>query len=281
MIQLPTQVPTCCAWPISTLSKSNTEGPRYDLLGAGSSTYHMKASKMLSFPDPPRPPTPGPPPRPPPIPPRPPVPTPPPSPRSPAEAEWLQEAVATQLSIMAVRLVNVLFALGGPVSIPHPPRPPTPGPSRPGPIGPQPDVPTPPPSPRRSVRHLGYGMSASDESSKIGDLGAALLGRLFYGPLAFETYVSFMSSELTTCSSDSHDRADLDANRQLYDDKLTPGPEIPCETRLHTSIYSVAPKDVSDPHISHLGSSKASESSSSSWCPRAGAGTSRTNPDQA
>ncbi|OTB02835.1 hypothetical protein M426DRAFT_189422 [Hypoxylon sp. CI-4A] len=109
-------------------SKSESEAILFHYFEADSLAAKMNPFGKISFPDPPRPPTPGPPPRPPPIPPRPPVPTPPPSPSSPAESNEVQGQVAKQLSVVAVRLVNVLIALDLPVSLPYPPRPPTPGP---------------------------------------------------------------------------------------------------------------------------------------------------------
>lgn len=80
-------------------------------------------------------------------------------------------------------------------------------------------------------------------------------------------------------SSDSlRKRTDVDIQRELYDDKLTDDPDARGETGLHTFIYSVAPKDVSDPHMSHFGSYKASESASSGRTLQAGTGTVRNDP---
>lgn len=113
--------------PISVLSSKNNDKEIFYRAKFNSAAYYMELPGKISFPDPPRPPTPGPP-RPPPIPPRPPVPTPPPSPHSSVEKEWLQRLVAENISILAVRMMNVWFAAREPVSFPHPPRPPTPGP---------------------------------------------------------------------------------------------------------------------------------------------------------
>lgn len=109
--------------PISVLSLENNDKEIFYRAKFNSAAYYMEVPGKISFPDPPRPPTPGPP-RPPPIPPRPPVPTPPPSPHSSVEKEWLQRLVAENISILAVRMMNVWFAAREPVSFPHPPRPP-------------------------------------------------------------------------------------------------------------------------------------------------------------
>lgn len=116
--------------PAEALSACRGGMGRFDFSkpSLSSSMLHREILEKISFPDPPRPPTPGPAPRPPPIPPRPPVPTPPPSPSSPEETEWLQGITARQLSTIAVRLVRIWLAIDAPVSLPHPPRPPTPGP---------------------------------------------------------------------------------------------------------------------------------------------------------
>ncbi|KAI0884024.1 uncharacterized protein GGS22DRAFT_195123 [Annulohypoxylon maeteangense] len=237
-------------------------------------SYSMESSKIglpkISFPDPPRPPTPGPPPRPPPIPPRPPVPTPPPSPSSSAEADLLQGLVARQLSIIAVRLIDVWTALGVPVSLPHPPRPPTPGP-RPGPVGPRPDVPTPPPSPRRSTGGLVSGTTSRGEKLEISYLGEASSKRPLNEHLSLRPDV-FVPIKLTT-SYDSRESADVDGRGELYDDKLTNYLDNRGETRLHTHFYSIASKDP------YLGSYSANESSCSIFSLHAGAGTVRNDPD--
>ncbi|KAI1206662.1 uncharacterized protein F4807DRAFT_469911 [Annulohypoxylon truncatum] len=242
--------------------------------------YSMESSKMglpkISFPDPPRPPTPGPPPRPPPIPPRPPVPTPPPSPNSSAEADLLRGLVAEQLSIVAVRLVDVWLALGVPVSLPHPPRPPTPGP-RPGPIGPRPDVPTPPPSPRRSAKSLINEATRCGGKLEISYLGEHLSRRLLNEHLAFKPD-AFVPLTLTT-SCDSRKGTDIDDQGELYDDKLTNYSDDRGETGLHTLVYDIAPWNESDLGAPYLGSCSVSESSCSSFSLRAGAAAVRNDPD--
>lgn len=87
---------------------------------------------------------------------------------------------------------------------------------------------------------------------------------------------------MTTSSYDSprkQEDVDVDIQRELYDDKLTDDPDAGSETGLHTFIYySVAPKDVSDPHMSHFGSYKASESACSGRTLQAGTGTVRNDP---
>ncbi|KAI0838136.1 hypothetical protein F5Y06DRAFT_50717 [Hypoxylon sp. FL0890] len=260
MIRVLTSTPPSCPLPISVYSTDRSKTGRFDFLMHDYTERYMDVTKKISFPDPPRPPTPGPPPRPPPIPPRPPVPTPPPSPNSSEEAEWLQKVVAKQLSILAVRLVNVWSASGMPVSLPYPPRPPTPGP-RPGPVGPRPDVPTPPPSPRRTSEFLVHEASQKENSSGICGLDAAVFTRLFYERLVFETRV-FVPLELTTSPNDSRKRAIMDFQKELYDDKLTNGLEDAGEMKLHTFIYGVAPNNESELHMSDLGSCSVSESSS-------------------
>ncbi|KAI1453943.1 hypothetical protein F4805DRAFT_461219 [Annulohypoxylon moriforme] len=252
---------------------------QFSFYGFNPKSYSMESSKIglpKTFPDPPRPPTPGPPPRPPPIPPRPPVPTPPPSPSSSAEAGLLQGLVAKQLAIIAVRLVDVWSALGVPISLPHPPRPPTPGP-RPGPVGPRPDVPTPPPSPRRSARGLANETTPCGENFEISYLGKAPSRRLLNEHLGFGPDV-LVPLELTT-SCDSWKSTDIDGKGELYDDKLTNYLDDRGETRLHTHVYSIAPRDESDPGASYLGSCSVSESSCSSSSLHAGAGTVRNDPD--
>ncbi|KAI2610495.1 hypothetical protein GGR54DRAFT_378770 [Hypoxylon sp. NC1633] len=229
---------------------------------------YMKALKNTSFPDPPRPPTPGPPPRPPPIPPRPPVPTPPPSPSSLEETELLQNAVAKQLSIVAVQLVNLWFAIVAPVSFPYPPRPPTPGP-RPGPVGPRPDVPTPPPSPRRSTRGPHYEAEDGNEAFTDGAIDTAQPRQLLYEHLALEPD-DCTPPELDPKSPDSNVEADADLQGYLYDNKLTGGLDSRHETGFHTFIHTVVPKDVSDPYTSHLGSYRAIEPRYSVWSLRVG-----------
>ncbi|OTA56781.1 hypothetical protein K449DRAFT_468079 [Hypoxylon sp. EC38] len=262
MIRLSTSVPPSylLSAPVYSTGRSNTGRFGFPLDNHTEDYMDMDMSKIISFPDPPRPPTPGPPPRPPPIPPRPPVPTPPPSPSSEEETKWLQKIVAKQLSILAVRLVDIWFALDMPVSLPYPPRPPTPGP-RPGPVNPRPDVPTPPPSPHRSSEPLVYETSRNDSSSGIRGLDTAPFMRLFSEQLAFETRV-FVLLKLTMSPYDSHKKANLDFQKELYDNKLTHGLENAGETKLHTFIYNVAPENESDPHMSDLGSCTVSESSS-------------------
>ncbi|OTA92926.1 hypothetical protein M434DRAFT_312984 [Hypoxylon sp. CO27-5] len=279
MIRLPTSVPPSylLSTPVYSTSRGNTGRFSSSLDNPTTDYMDMDMSKMISFPDPPRPPTPGPPPRPPPIPPRPPVPTPPPSPSS-EEAKWLQKIVAKQLSILAVRLVDIWFALDMPVSLPYPPRPPTPGP-RPGPVNPRPDVPTPPPSPHRSSESLVYETSRNDGSSGIRGLDTAPFMGLFSEQLAFETRV-FVLLKLTMSPYDSHKKANPDFQKELYDDKLTNGLDNAGETKLHTFIYNeVAPKNESDPHMSDLGSCTVSESSSRRLL-HDGAGTLRKDPVQ-
>ncbi|KAI0111044.1 hypothetical protein F4776DRAFT_667471 [Hypoxylon sp. NC0597] len=277
MIRLPTSVPPSylLSAPVHSKGRSNTGQFSFPLDNSTADYMDMDVSK-ISFPDPPRPPTPGPPPRPPPIPPRPPVPTPPPSPSSEEEAKWLQKIVAKQLSILAVRLVDVWSALGVPVSLPYPPRPPTPGP-RPGPVNPRPDVPTPPPSPHRSSESLVYEKSRSNDSSGTRGLDAAPFTRLFSEQLAFETRV-FVLLKLTMSLYDSH-KKDMDFQKELYDNKLTDGLDNAGETKLHTFIYNVAPKNESDLHMSDLGSYNVSESSSRRLL-HDGAGTLRKDPVQ-
>ncbi|KAI1101294.1 hypothetical protein F4804DRAFT_335418 [Jackrogersella minutella] len=260
---------------MSVFSADYRKTGQVDFFGSNSRGYSKELSK-ISFPDPPRPPTPGPPPRPPPIPPRPPVPTPPPSPTSSAEAEWSQRLVAKQLSILAVRLVNIWSALERPISLPLPPRPPTPGP-RPGPIPPRPDVPTPPPSPHRSAGKLICKALQHDDILESSSLGEALIRRLFYEHLAFASDV-FVPLNLTTSPGDSHKREKLDLQNELYDDKLTNSSGSRGETIMHIHIYNVAPKDELDPHMSYLASCAVGESSSSSRTPHAGTGTFRNDP---
>ncbi|KAI1140620.1 hypothetical protein F5Y05DRAFT_280289 [Hypoxylon sp. FL0543] len=258
MMHLLTLIPPSCQLSPSGLPTDCGDRGRSNFVVREYTADHMHVPKKISFPDPPRPPTPGPPPRPPPIPPRPPVPTPPPSPNS-SEAEWLQKVVAKQLSVLAVRLVNVWSALGVPVSLPYPPRPPTPGP-RPGPVRPRPDVPTPPPSPRRSSSSLIYETSHGENSTGICALDAALFTRLSYGQLAFETRV-FPPLELTASPNDSRKRTFMGFQNELYDDKLTNGLDDAGQTRLDTLICSVAPNHESELHMSDLGSCSESESS--------------------
>ncbi|KAI1392613.1 uncharacterized protein F4822DRAFT_441489 [Hypoxylon trugodes] len=265
-------------WSFSLSDKDLIETTQYEPSRLTSTSFKINIPKKISFPDPPRPPTPGPPPRPPPIPPRPPVPTPPPSPNSSTEMEWLEELVTKQLSIIAVRLLDVWFTPGGPVSLPQPPRPPTPGP-RPGPIGPRPDVPTPPPSPRRrlaSGKNLESNYSNVD--IKVSDLGTTLLGQVLYEHLAFQPYMFTSLLKMTQSPYDSREEANMDNEGELYDNKLTDCPDDPSETRLlRAAIFNLAPKQVSDPHMSYLDSYTANESYSSNQTLYIGTGTLRND----
>ncbi|KAI2465454.1 hypothetical protein F4781DRAFT_438769 [Annulohypoxylon bovei var. microspora] len=281
MSRLSTSVPLSLPSPASVFYANHDKTGLSDLYGIKPTPYSMESSKIglskISFPDPPRPPTPGPPPRPPPIPPRPPVPTPPPSPSSLAEAELLQVLVAKQLSILAVRLVRVWSALGVPVSLPHPPRPPTPGP-RPGPIGPRPNVPTPPPSPRRSAKGLVNETTPCDKKLELSFPDEALSRRLLSEQLAFGPD-ALVPLTLTRSSCDSRKSTNMDAQSRFYDNKLTNGSGDRGETRLHTFIYSIALGDESGPRSPYLGSCSVSKSSCSRLSVHDGAGTVRNDPD--
>ncbi|KAI0848394.1 hypothetical protein F5Y00DRAFT_262486 [Daldinia vernicosa] len=251
--------------PISVLSpKDNDKGILYHAR-FNSAAYSMEVPGKISFPDPPRPPTPGPP-RPPPIPPRPPVPTPPPSPHSSVEKEWLQKLVAENISILAVRVMNVWFAAREPVSFPHPPRPPTPGP-RPGPINPPPNVPTPPPSPRRSAKSVDHAvMAKKNYALGTGGLDTILSRQLFYEYLALKLNILYTAD---TPSYDPYEGKGLNMREAKYEDKLTDDPDRD-ETRLHTLIY--VPKSVSRPHMSHLDSCRENEPETLIQALRASAG---------
>ncbi|KAI1645813.1 uncharacterized protein F4817DRAFT_162799 [Daldinia loculata] len=258
--------------PISVLSSKNNDKEIFYRAKFNSAAYYMELPGKISFPDPPRPPTPGPP-RPPPIPPRPPVPTPPPSPHSSVEKEWLQRLVAENISILAVRMMNVWFAAREPVSFPHPPRPPTPGP-RPGPIRPQPDVPTPPPSPRRSVGSVDYEVVGQEKDNlETGGLDMILSRRLFYEYLARKLDILY-TPETPAC--DPCEGKGMNTLKTKYEDKLTHDPDRD-ETRLHTLIY--VPTSVSSPHMSHLNSYRESGPDSPIQALRARTGTVRHFPN--
>lgn len=151
--------------------------------------------------------------------------------------------------------------------------------SRPGPIGPRPDVPTPPPSPRRSARYLIHESNQNDWDAGVCGLNTILTRWPSYAQRTVDPR-SCLPLRLTTSSSDLRKRVDVDSQNKFYDDKLTDIPDIRRETRLHACNYLIAPMEVPDPHMSHLGSYKASESSSSSRSLQVGAGTLRNNPDR-
>ncbi|KAI1463735.1 uncharacterized protein F4812DRAFT_468585 [Daldinia caldariorum] len=232
--------------PVSTLSSKNDDKEIFYHFNLYPGAFSVEVPKKISFPNPPRPPTPGPP-RPPPIPPRPPVPTPPPSPNSSAEMEWLQKILIENISALAIRVMNTWFALYGPVSFPHPPRPPTPGP-RPGPIGPRPDVPTPPPSPRRSAESAGCDASQDGNNTETCGPSMTWLGQLFYECPDQKLNILYTpkSTSYDPCEGENLDVQEGKRKNKLTDDLSR------YETRLQNLIY--VPKSVSSLHMSHLNS---------------------------
>ncbi|XXH03196.1 hypothetical protein Hte_009593 [Hypoxylon texense] len=275
MLRSSASVSPSCPRPTSNSLTGRSEGEQFDVFGLDSSARSIEVPKKISFPDPPRPPTPGPPPRPPPIPPRPPVPTPPPSPRSNVEAAWLQEHVATQLSFLAAQLLDIWFTPGALISLPYPDRPPTPGP-RPGPVGPQPDVPTPPPSPRRSAAYVSCVKSGNDECAETRGLDVSRGRQLSYPQFILQPQLNLPLGLPTSSSSHLHKRPA--SQKDIYGDKLMEKSDMRYETRFHGLVYTIAPNGVSGPHMSHLGSHKASESACPNGTLHAGAGTGRNDP---
>lgn len=92
--------------------------------------------------------------------------------------------------------------------------------------------------------------------------------------LAFKPQLNKLPLELTTSSS-SHLHKRITTHKDIYGDKLTDKPDIRYETRFHALVYTIAPNG---PHMSHLGSHEASESSCLNGTLHAGAGTFRNDP---
>ncbi|KAI0011434.1 hypothetical protein F4779DRAFT_228879 [Xylariaceae sp. FL0662B] len=230
-------------------------GTQFGICGPGVPASRGNTAKIVSLPNPPRPPTPGPNPRPPPIPPRPPVPTPPPSPRY--SAACPEEYVAWHLSTLVSKIAVNWIALGAPVLLPPPPRPPTPGPrSVPGPLYPRPDQPTPPPSPRRNTRYSDPDLNGAEVPFKIGHVSRSLSpvsGRVIpvFQPASHRLRAA--QANVTTQPPKTNKPSTLYNPYTTYNKLTDPSDSIRRHPALPTRAYVMAPKE-DDPHpaISHL-----------------------------